>query len=195
VPYLSAANPKTGAPFAVKPKMKQKHRKCGGDNKNAQAGMMSEMGACRPAMQLNNSPHAQKLLPVGSGSGSSKSKVGSLGKLFDSIWGGPGKRMKEHDQGDVAKRASPVFSNGSYVFDLELHGDCDTPGKSSFASRSGVKQRSTDDLSYLETKEEVEVEEEGWRKFQQRPTKTQPVTIPTPRHHTHTFERIEAIYI
>ena len=35
----------------------------------------------------------------------------------------------------------------------------------------------------------------SWERFQQRPTSTKPVNIPIKHHHTHTFERIEAIYI
>jgi hypothetical protein len=168
------------------------------------------MDSCESDIR-SNTPHAVEILAA---SPQRKSKMGSLGHLFDAFFQ---KEKKTSDIDDIQDRKS-LGHYGSILFDFEFQSSQSNSNKvvgtdsavkeaeekvipghdSSVQIRKEVTRRETQRKSGGKTdshSNDLE-DDDRWMNFSQRPTTTQPVAIPKSTHyHTHNFERIEAIYI
>jgi hypothetical protein len=143
-------------------------------------------------MRSRNTPHASEL-------STQKPKVGSFSNLFKSFWGSEAADKK---QKSGHKTSEPEGTCGSILFDIDFSYSDSISKRSSITTAENLAKPANSDQQPEDKHEsesrlsnaDTESEEEGWMKLSQRPTTTQPVPIPKP-HHSHTFERIEAIYI
>jgi hypothetical protein len=166
-------------------------------------GMRMEVGGLETECR-KDTPHAVGL----HASPSQRPKVGSLRRLFDSFWKSDNHKNIDDDQKPAD--AKDLGHYGSILFDFEFQQqqqESSSPSSLPLPQAPPTKPKLSSPARNKpgETKPKGDAkpisadaadEDNRWMTLSQRPTTTQPVPIPQPtHHHTHNFERIEAIYI
>ena len=166
------------------------------------------MESCDDGMRLTSTPHAVNVSV--NACTSSRSRLGSLGRLVDSFWPERSKAAKDDGdrEGELGHYGSILFDfefgqsqTNSYSEKKELPKDPDagrSEASAAAADKKASKIKSPEKSVSNQTSASADAGDSDckWMNFSQRPTSTQPVPIPRGSHyHTHNFERIEAIYI
>jgi hypothetical protein len=158
-------------------------------------GLRMEVGGFETELRQGNTPHVVGL----HSSPSQKPKVGSLRRLFDAFW--KSDNQKKIDDDEKPADVKDLGHYGSILFDFEFQHqqEKDLPMPQVSPTKSTVRNKASEPKLKAEAKPtsvDAAEDDNRWMTLSQRPTTTQPVPIPQPtHHHTHNFERIEAIYI